>query len=355
MIKCVVWDLDNTLLSGVYLEAAGEPPAPDAAILAVAAELGGRGIIHALATRNPPEAGAYAAQATGLDFAATECGWDRKSDAVRRIVADLGLAADAVAFVDDDPYQRAEVSFALPPVLVLAPADMADALTWPEFSPAVVTAEARRRGEMYAQRRRRQQESREFAGSPEDFLRYCRTEVTIALAEAGDLPRLHELAVRTHQFNSAGQAVSEEQLRRLIGSPAHRVVAVRLSDRFGDDGLVGAAVVDRGEPGCWTVTLLMMSCRAIGRGVIEALLGWLCRTASRDGADQLAVPCVLDARNVPLRLALAAAGFRAAEGEPVPSEAGGPGRGVSERGPRKAGAARRAVFRRPLAGPGAEP
>jgi methoxymalonate biosynthesis protein len=355
MIKCVVWDLDNTLLSGVYLEAAGEPPAADPAILAVAAELGRRGIIHALASKNPPEAAAYAAHATGLDFAATECGWGRKSDAVRRIVADLGLAADAVAFVDDDPYQRAEVSFALPEVLVLAPADMTDAVTWPEFSPAVVTAEARRRGEMYAQRRRRQQEAREFAGSRQDFLRYCSTKVTISPAEAGDLPRLHELAVRTHQFNSSGKAVSEEQLRLLIGSPAHRVVAVRLSDRFGDDGLVGAAVVDRGEPGTWTVTLLMMSCRAIGRGVIEALLGWLCRAASGGGADQIAVPCVIGARNVPLRLALAAAGLRAAEGEPAPSEAGGPERAAGGPGPQEAGAARRAVFRRPLAGPGAGP
>ena len=82
-----------------------------------------------------------------------ECGWDRKSDAVRRIVADLALATDAVAFVDDDLYERAEVSFRVPEALVLSPEDMADAVGWPEFSPTVVTAEARRRGEMYAERR----------------------------------------------------------------------------------------------------------------------------------------------------------------------------------------------------------
>ena len=314
MVKCVIWDLDNTLLSGVYLESAARPPAPDPAMLAVLEHLSARGIIHAIATRNPPEAARYAAAVTGLDFAAAESGWGRKSDAVRRIITDLGLGPDAVAFVDDDLYERAEVSLAVPEALVLSPEDMADAVGWPEFSPATVTAEARRRGELYAQRRRRQEEARAFAGSRGEFLRYCGTRVAIALAAGADAPRLHELSVRTHQFNTTGEAVAEAELRALIASPAHQVTAVRLSDRFGDDGLVGGCVTQVTRPGSgdvWEVTLLMMSCRAMGRGVIEALLAWLARSAAREGARELAVPCLVTPRNVPLRLALAAADFRA--------------------------------------------
>jgi methoxymalonate biosynthesis protein len=312
-VKCVIWDLDHTLLSGVYLESGAQPPLPDPAMVAAAAQLRDRGIIHAIASRNPPEAAQYAARATGLDFAAAECGWGRKSDAVRRIAADLGLGTDAVAFVDDDLYERAEVSSAVPEALVLSPEDMADAVGWPEFSPAVITAEARRRGQMYAERRRRLEEARAFAGSRDEFLRYCRTEVTITPATAADVPRLHELSVRTHQFNTAGEAVPESVLRELIGSPAHQVTVVRLSDRFGDDGVVGGCVVELGSGRAWTVTLLMMSCRALGRGVIQALLAWLARSAGQGGAAMLAVPCLVTPRNVPLRLALAAAGFRAGE------------------------------------------
>jgi methoxymalonate biosynthesis protein len=330
MVKCVIWDLDNTMLSGVYLESVPEPPPPDPAMVAVAAELAGRGIIHAIASRNPPEAAQYAEKATGLDFAAVECGWDRKSDAVRRIVADLGMAPDAVAFVDDDLYERAEVSFRVPEALVLSPEDMADAVGWPEFSPAVVTAEARRRGEMYAERRQRQEEARAFGGSRDEFLRYCGTQVSIAAATPADVPRLHELSMRTHQFNSAGRGVTEAELSELIGSPQRRVVALRLRDRFGDDGLVGGCVVETAGRG-WTVSLLMMSCRAMGRGVIEALLAWLARSAAEAGAETLSVPCLINPRNVPLRLALAGSGFRAAEG-------GTPGQPV-------------AVFSRALDGP----
>jgi methoxymalonate biosynthesis protein len=320
MVKCVIWDLDNTLLSGVFLESAQPPPAADRAMLATATQLGGRGIIHAVASKNPPEAAEHAAQVTGLQFAAAECGWGRKSESVQRIMTDLGLAADAVAFVDDDPYERAEVSFALPDVLVLSPEDMNDAVGWPEFSPGPVTPEARRRGEMYAARRRRLAEARAFAGSPGEFAAYSAAKLAIARATAADVARLHELSVRTHQFNSRGEAVTEAALAAMVASPAYRVATVRLSDRFGDDGMVGASVAGPGLSGpetagrTWTVELLMMSCRAMGRGVIEALLTWLVRSAARDGAGLMAVPCLISPRNVPLRLALTGAGFRAGPG-----------------------------------------
>jgi predicted enzyme involved in methoxymalonyl-ACP biosynthesis len=87
-------------------------------------------------------------------------------------------------------------------------------------------------------------------------------------------------------------------------------------------------VTRAGQDGTWTVTLLMMSCRAMGRGVIEALLAWLTGAAARGGARALVVPCLISPRNVPLRLALAAAGFRADSG----------GSGIP-------------VFSRPLSGP----
>jgi FkbH-like protein len=314
LVKCVVWDIDNTLLDGVYLESADAPPGADPVIAAALAELGARGILHAIASKNPQEAAAHAARVTGLQFAAVECGWGRKSDAVARIAAGLGIGTDALAFVDDDPYERAEVGAAMPEVLVLAPGEVTEAAGWPEFGVTAVTDEARRRGEMYAARRRRQDAERAFGGSREGFLRSVGTQVMITAAGPADVPRLHELAARTRQFNSAGQAVAEAEFAALLASEQASVVTVRLRDTFGDDGIVGACVTGHDADATWTVRLLMMSCRAMGRGVIGALLAWLLRAAARDGARQVAVPCVLNDRNVPLRLALAAAGFRASAG-----------------------------------------
>jgi methoxymalonate biosynthesis protein len=356
VIKCVVWDIDNTLLAGTYLESGDQPPPARPGLLAVARTLDERGIVHALASRNPPSAAEYVAAVTGLPFAAAECGWGRKSDAVRRIMDDLGLAADAVAFVDDDLMERAEVAAGLPGVLVLSPEDAAEAPGWPDFSPAVLTAEGRRRGEMYAERRRREDAARAFGGSRDDFLRQVGTAVTISPGLPADLPRLHELSLRTHQFNTALEPVGEAALAALLGSAEHRVTVVRLRDQFGDDGLVGGAVTQTvtqagrgpaGAPGAWRVTLLVMSCRALGRGVLDALLAALCRQAADGGAAELLVPCLVTDRNVPLRLALAAAGFRA--GAPAPRGPGGSGPAGDSA--QQAGPAEPVIFARPLAGP----
>jgi FkbH-like protein len=313
LVKCVVWDIDNTLLDGVYLESAA-PPAANQAMAATLADLGSRGILHAIASKNPPQAAEHAAAVTGARFAAVECGWGAKSDALTRIAADLSIGTDALAFVDDDPYERAEVGAALPEVLVLAPDEMAGAAGWPEFGPAGATDEARRRGEMYAARRRRQAAERALGGSREEFLASAGTQVTIAAAGHEDVPRLHELSARTRQFNSAGQAVPETEFAAWIAAPATEVVTVRLRDAFGDDGIVGACVTSHGGDGTWTVRLLAMSCRAMGRGVIGGLLAWLTRSAASAGAREVAVPCVLNERNVPLRVALTGAGFRAGAG-----------------------------------------
>ncbi len=244
-------------------------------------------------------------------FVAAECGWGRKSEALARIAAELDIAVDALAFVDDDPYERAEVGAALPGVRVLSPEDAAEAAGWPEFSPAEVTEEGRRRAGLYQQRRRRQQAEQAFTGSHEDFLRACQTQVTIAAASPADVPRLRELSERTSQFNSPGRALSAASLQAMLDAPARDVMTVRLRDRFADDGLVGACVIDRGPERGWTVPLLMMSCRAIGRGVIDSVLTWLTRHAARHGAATVQVPCPVTERSVPLRLALTSAGFRA--------------------------------------------
>jgi FkbH-like protein len=336
-VKCVVWDIDNTLLTGIYLEAADEPPGADPVLTTVLAALGERGILHALASKNPPEAAVHTARVTGWRFAAAECGWGRKSDALTRIAATLGIGVDALAFVDDDPFERAEVGFALPGVLVLSPEEAAEAPGWPEFSPPVITPEARRRAEMYAERQRRQAAERSFGGTKEEFLESVGTRVSIAAATAADVPRLHELAARTRQFNSAagrapatgagpGAGMTQDWFRGLLAAGDCDVVTVRLRDAFGDDGLVGGCVVMR-EAGIWTVPLLMMSCRAMGRGVIDALLAWLVRQAARAGARRLRVPFVANSRNVPLRLALTAAGFRA------PETAGGTDQSIAGLGP----------------------
>jgi methoxymalonate biosynthesis protein len=301
LVKVVVWDLDGTLWPGVALESAG-PPAPFPAALAALDTLAARGILVSVASRNPAEVGELVERsALAGRFVAAQYGWGRKVDALRRIAAELDLKLDALAFVDDDPMERADVERTLPEVTVLAPDEVADALSWPEFDPGPVTAAARSRLASYRQRERRRAARSAFDGSEEDFLRWCELRATLRPAAAADEDRLVELARRTTQYNSTG-----------VELPAGLAVVLSLADRFGADGLVGLATVSTPDGPEWTVDLVAVSCRAGGRGAVPVLLTGVARLARSRGARRLLVPCRLTERNVPIRLGLKQSGFTAA-------------------------------------------
>jgi methoxymalonate biosynthesis protein len=301
LVKVVVWDLDGTLWPGVALES-DALPAPYPAAVEALDTLAARGILLSVASRNPAEVGARVEESPLAGrFVAAQYGWGRKVDALRRIAAELDVRLHALAFVDDDPLERADVERSLPEVTVLAPDEVPDALGWPEFDPGPLTAAGLSRLDSYRQRSARRTARASFEGSEEDFLRWCSLRATVRPASDADTDRLVELARRTTQYNSTG-----------VDWPGVGLsVVLELADRFGDDGLVGVGTVSRPDGPEWTVDLVAVSCRAGGRGAVPVLLTGLARLARSGGARRLLVPCRLTERNVPVRLGLRQAGFTA--------------------------------------------
>lgn len=311
MIKAVVWDLDRTLLDGVMLESVATPTKKDG-VDEIIARLHERGIVNSIASRNPTETAeaAVASLEWPAPFIAPQYGWGDKSESLKRIASHLDIELAALAFVDDDPYERAEVAAHAPQVLVLSPEDVAGALDWPQFSPRTVTAEARGRAQSYLDIQERERAAREFTGTRADFQRYCGTRITIRRAGQRDVARFSELSLRTTQFNSRGMGLSESDVAEGINADDRLFVCIELGDRFGDDGVIGGIAVTTCESR-WRADLVMMSCRAMGRGVIEAALTWLAGAARDSGAGEVIIPLRPNERNVPLRLALVADGYRA--------------------------------------------
>ena len=115
------------------------------------------------------------------------------------------------------------------------------------------------------------------------------------------LDRVAELFARTTQFNTTGRAVS-------TGALAERAAAGELfiayaGDRFGDYGLVAAAVLE----GC-EIAGLVMSCRVIGLGVERVLLDAVLERLARTHGEAVASIVETD-RNGPVRNLYADAGF----------------------------------------------
>ncbi|MFF3484395.1 HAD-IIIC family phosphatase [Streptomyces sp. NPDC002701] len=281
-VKCLVWDLDDTLWDGVVLE--GDRPRPFTVAVETLRTLDRRGILHAVASRGHPRTSAAHLAHHGLAelFSAVEIGWGSKSDAVHRIARALGLALDAVAFVDNDPVERAEVAAVLHGVRCYRADQLGTLPDRPEFRPEFVTDEARQRRRLYRVERHRARAEQDFDGSTGEFLASLDLTMTVRRATEEDLARAHELTVRTHQLNTTGLTLDMAELRRLTASPDHEVLVAGLRDRFGSYGTIGLAVSEL--TGADSVLLLLLtSCRVLSRGAGAVLLDHVVQRAVRAG------------------------------------------------------------------------
>lgn len=281
-VKCVVWDLDNTLWSGILLED-GEVRIRPEAVEAIKA-LDERGILHSIASRNDHDLAMRQIEQHGLRdyFLYPQINWNPKSDSVKQIATSLNLGIDALAFVDDQPFERDEVLFAHPDMMCVDALDLDRLLHAPEFNPPHITEDSRSRRLKYLADIQRTRDESEFTGTSTEFLASLRMVFTISEAEDDDLRRAEDLTVRTHQLNSTGYTYSHDELRAFASSPDHLLLMAELDDRYGSYGKIGLALVDlTGE--AWTLKLLLMSCRVMSRGVGTVLLNHVMRLARGQG------------------------------------------------------------------------
>jgi FkbH-like protein len=307
-IKCVIWDLDNTVWTGTLLE--GDAVQLQPKIIDLIRSLDEVGILHSVASKNDHHAAMEVLKAFGMAdyFLYPQISWDAKSEAVLRIQKALNIGLDAIAFVDDQQYELAEVAHVLPDVTCIHVDDIHEMAQTPAFRPRFVTDESTRRREMYRSAAARDEAEREFVGASDEFLATLDMQMRIWEATAGDLERAEELTLRTNQLNSTGRTMDHEDLDALRQSDRHLLLVASLDDRFGSYGQIGLALVEKGLP-CWRLHLLLMSCRVVSRGVGTVLLNHVMRLAQADGADLEAV-FVPTGRNRMMQITYMFAGFR---------------------------------------------
>ncbi len=308
-VKCLIWDLDNTLWRGTLLED-DDVELPEA-LREVVAGLDARGILQSVASRNDHAHAWERLERLGIAhyFVLPRIGWGRKSDAVRAIADTLGFAARTIAFIDDLAAERAEVEAHVPGVRCYPAELAAELLSLPEFSPPAVTSDARRRREIYQAGFRRETRRAEFEGPDEDFLRSLELELTIERAGDDAIARVHELTLRTSQMNATGVHYSDATLRRLAADPRHEVLVSSLGDRFGSHGAVGVVLLEK-HRAAWHVKLLATSCRVVSFGTGGVLLDWLASEAARAGVHLIADFRRTD-RNRMMEIAYRFAGYEA--------------------------------------------
>ncbi|MFL6624911.1 MAG: HAD-IIIC family phosphatase [Vitreoscilla sp.] len=306
--KVLVLDCDNTIWRGVVGEDGVAGIALDPGFLAVqdyAVAAQSRGVLVCLASKNA-EADVMRVFDERPDMrlarehvVAHRINWELKSANLRALARELNLGLDAFVFLDDNPVECGLMQEMLPEVVTLQLASPEHATSllanlW-AFDKVSVTQEDQRRTQMYRQNAERDQ----LEASAADigaFLASLDLKIDISAPADGDWPRLSQLTQRTNQFNFTTRRRGEPEMRALGGGST--VQSVRVSDRFGDYGLVGL-VIASDAPDAVEVDTLLLSCRVLGRGVEHAMLASLGRLAQSRGKPLVRLHLVRTPKNEP--------------------------------------------------------
>ncbi|MCL2330441.1 MAG: HAD-IIIC family phosphatase [Phycisphaerae bacterium] len=328
--KCTVLDLDNTLWGGIIGEdgfdgiALGSTPPGNAFVEFQRTLLGfyRRGVILAVCSRNNPDDALQVLRnhpdqiLREEHFAALDISWDDKALGIMRIAKSLNIGLDSLVFIDDDTHNRALVREALPQVLTLElPQDPSlyrrALLQLNDFEVLALTQEDRQRGRMYAAERAREA-TRTSSTNLDDFLLALETRVQIRPVDAFAVPRVSQLTQRTNQFNMTTRRYTPADIEQFGADPNKKVLCLSVSDKYGDSGLVGVAIVN-GGPKVWEIDTLLMSCRVLGRRIENAFLWDIAQRANDAGASEIRGEVIFTPKNLPAREFYTQMGFAVVE------------------------------------------
>jgi FkbH-like protein len=318
--KCIVVDLDGVLWPGVLAET-GAPFAWHHEISGLYSYVGlyfgihealkalkRRGILLVCVSKNDEatvrELWQYPAHyprdrlLTPDDFVTWRVNWTDKSENIRSIAEELGLALETFVFLDDNPVERERVRNQLPEVEAWGEdlfAVRRQLLTDPRLQLPRVTEESAGRTTLVKAQLDRAK-LRQGVTDEAAFIASLELDcVAQRLVPGAALDRIDELFRRTTQFNTTGRKFSVAELSALLDDAEGGVYSMTVADRFADHGLVGAAVVRGGE-----IVGFALSCRVIGLGVEHRFLDAIVADLAQRRGEVVA-QIIETSRNLPAR------------------------------------------------------
>jgi FkbH-like protein len=291
-VKLVAVDLDDTLWRGVAAEGTlGALEGWPMGLMETLLFLKKRGILLAIVSKNDE---AYITsnwpqivqgQIAWSDFAIRKINFRSKVENLAEILQEVNLRPQNAVMIDDNPVERAAIAAGLPGVRVLGrhPYYLKRILLWSaETQRSVITQEASDKTEMVRGQLTREAVRRQH--SHDEFLQSLDLQVKIsAVTSTKDVQmnRTLELFNKTNQFNTTGQRYTLEQCHQALVS-GRRLFVVQAEDRFTQYGLIAAAWL---RDNC--IEHLVMSCRALGLGIEDALLAHIAHELAQQRATAM--------------------------------------------------------------------
>lgn len=305
--KALALDCDETLWKGCCSEqhsSSLEFLPHHVALQSLAQSCAKNGVLVCLCSRND-ESDVHGVFETRRDLAldlellvAEQINWLPKSLNLRSLADALNVSLRGFLLIDDDPFVHADVRGRCPEVVVISPPTRASdlrrltSLLLPSIAGQPFTDEDGMRSESYKQESKRAF-SRKAATSSSEYLNDLGLQIVISDATGSEMSRLNQLARRVTQFVTSTQGICNQDGEHC---GERRTWSIRVEDRFGPYGIVGAVSLEISN-GTLRVTQWLMSCRALGRTVEDTTIGRLAQLARDHSCEWLVIPLVITRRN----------------------------------------------------------
>jgi FkbH-like protein len=302
--KCLVLDLDNTLWGGVVgddgvqnLILGRDHPVGEAFLdfQRYVKNLQRRGVILAVCSKNDIENAKEGLSHPDSilkldDFSAFKANWSPKPANIREIAAELNIGLDSLVFVDDNPAERALVADQLPDVAT--PDVGSDVTRFAEILEAEHYFEVHRvvqddlnRSAYYNSNAQRSSYQAGFSDYGE-FLASLGMTAEIAPFSPVYFERITQLINKTNQFNLTTKRYASAEVEAIAQDPSFITLYGRLTDRFGDNGLV-SVLVGRAVNETLELELWLMSCRVLNREMELAMFDALVEQCRARGISKI--------------------------------------------------------------------
>ncbi len=208
------------------------------------------------------------------DFLAIKANWEPKSRNLTEMAEFINIGEDSFVFVDDNPAEREIIRQSNPGVAIPVmdkPEEYIRALDrGGYFEVTGLSADDMKRNEMYIANAVRKKAQSSFADYGE-YLKSLEMEAEIAPFADLYMARIAQLTNKSNQFNLTTRRFSQSEIEAMAEDPAYITLYGKLTDKFGDNGVV-TVVAGRTEGDILHIELWLMSCRVLKRDMEKAMM-----------------------------------------------------------------------------------
>lgn len=304
--RCLILDLDNTLwggvigddgLHGIILAEGDAVGEAYRSVQRMALALRERGIILAISSKNTDEVARRVFREhpemllSEEQITVFQANWEDKATNIKAIADALSLGLESMVLLDDNPVERGLVRQILPQVAVPElpddPALYARTLAAAGYFEATAFSDEDRRRVTYYEGNACRVALQEQAGDIDSYLASLEMEISFRPFDLTGRSRIAQLINKSNQFNLTTRRYTEAEVAAVERDSAYTTLQVRLTDKFGDNGMICVIICRTLPRSTWEIDSWLMSCRVLGRRVEQMVLREILQQAREAGISTI--------------------------------------------------------------------